>query len=322
MRHSKLVSLVSACVLAGSAAVSFAQAPARMLAGFPPGGAVDILARIYAERLSEGLGRPVIVENRPGAGGQIAMEAVKAAAPDGNTLLLTADSNLTVYPHTVSKPVYDALRDFTAIAHTGNYDLGFGISANVPAQDFREFIAWAKANPANANYGTAGAGTMLHFYGLMIGQATGTPLTHVPYKGVGPAVTDVTAGQIPAVILPLGILLPQVKAGKARLIGHSGGKRTPAAPDVPTLKELGYPNLEVVGWFGIIGPAGMRPEVVNRLNDIIVSSQRTQAIRDRMRSLDLEIQLMTAPELAARMRTDYEMWRPIIKASGFTADSK
>ena len=141
MRHPKLFSFAAAFALAASAAIAQAQTPMRMIAGFPPGGAVDILARVYAERIAEGLGRPMVVENRPGAGGQIAMEAVKAAPSDGSVLLVTADSNLTVWPHTVSNPVYDALKDFTAIAHTGNYDLGLGISTNVPAKDFREFIA-------------------------------------------------------------------------------------------------------------------------------------------------------------------------------------
>lgn len=322
MRHPKLSSLVAALVLAVSGTVAHAQAPVRMIAGFPPGGAVDILARVFAERLAEGIGRPVVVENRPGAGGQIAMEVLKAAAPDGNTLLVTPDSNMTVYPHTVAKPVYDAFKDFTPIAHTGNYDLGFGISANVPARDLREFVAWAKANPDKASYGSGGAGTVLHFYGLMIAEATGAPLIHVPYKGVGPAVADVAAGQIPAVILPLGILLPQVKAGKARLIVNSGAKRSQAVPDLPTTKEMGYRNLEVAGWFGIIGPGGMRADMANRLNEIFVAAQRTPAIRERMRNIDMEIQEMTQPEFAAKIRADYEMWRPIIKASGFTADSK
>ncbi len=318
MKSKSVLSLLA--LLAGAAFFSAslrAQAPARMLAGFPPGGGVDILARIFAEKWSEAIARPVVVENRAGAGGQIAMEALKASAPDGNTLVLAPDSNLTVYPHTVAKPAYDALADFVGVAHTGGYAFALGISANVPVKDLREFIAWARANPNQASFGSSGAGSVLQFYGTLIAQTTGAPLTHVSYRGVAPAINDLAAGQIAAAVLPMGTILNQVKAGKARILGHSGARRTPGAPDVPTFKELGYPALEQPGWFGIVGPAGMRPEVLARLNELFIQAMRTPTIKERMARLDLEIQEMNPAEYAALIKSDYERWGRIVRASGW-----
>lgn len=317
----KLLLSLAAIAALWTSSPAQAQAPARMLAGFPPGGGVDILARIFAEKWSEAIARPVVVENRAGAGGLIAMEALKSAAPDGNTLLLATDSNLTVYPHTVAKPAYNALGDFIGIAHTGDYAFALGIHAGIPAKSLGEFIAWAKANPKLANFGSSGAGSALQFYGSMIAQATGMPLTHVSYRGVGPAISDLAAGQIVAAVLPMGTVLAQVKAGKARVLAHSGARRTAGAPDVPTFKELGYPTLEAPGWFGIVGPSGMPPETVSRLNQIFVQAMRTAAIKERMARIDLEIREMTPAEFAELIKSDYERWGRVVKASGWVPAS-
>ena len=225
MNFSRFASMLSLLALASFGAEAQAQATARILSGFPPGGAVDALARVVSEKMSEAIARPVVVETRTGAAGQIAAEALKASPADGNTLMIAPDSMFTVYPHTVKKPVYDTLNDFVAVAHTGSYPIGLAVGAGVPASDLRTFIAWARADASNASYGTAGAGTTLHFLGLMMEQATGIHFAHVPYRGVGPAITDVIAGQVPAVILPLGTLLQQAKAGKARILAHSGSRR-------------------------------------------------------------------------------------------------
>ena len=320
MRKARIASV--AVALALFSALVQAQGTARILSGFPPGGAVDALARVFAERLSEGLGRPVVVETKTGAAGQIAAEALKAAPPDGITLMIAPDSMFTVYPHTVKKPAYDTLNDFVAVAHTGSYPIGLAVGVRVPAGDLREYVVWAKSNPKNAAYGTAGAGTTLHFLGLMMEQATGIHFAHVPYRGVGPALTDVVAGQVPAVILPLGTVLQQARAGKVRILAHSGSRRSPLAPDVPTFKELGYPTLEATGWFGAFAPAGMKTELLSRYNDIFIQATRTPGVREKMRALDLEIREMTPAELASTLRAEYERWGAIIKASGFSAESQ
>ncbi len=299
-----------------------AQTPIKVLSGFPPGGAVDILARVFAERLAEGAGRPTLVDNRTGAGGLIAVEALRAAAPDGATLLVAPDANITVYPHTVRKPTYDPRTDMVAVAYLGHYDIGFGVGPAFPSGDLKAYLAWAKADPLHANYGSAGAGSTLHFVGLMLAQASTVELTHVPYRGVGPALTDVTAGQIPAVALPLGTMVAQSRAGKMRILAHTGTRRSVVSPDIPTFAEQGFPGLQIDGWFGLFAPAGTSAVLVNRYNDIIMKSIRTQAVGERLRALDLDSREYSATEFAAVVASDFERWGPIIRASGFTADSQ
>lgn len=304
------------------AAAAQAQAPVRILAGYPPGGAVDTLARVFGEKLSEAIGRPVVVETRAGAAGQIASEALKNSPPDGGTLMIAPDSSITLYPYTVKKPLFDTLRDFVAVAHVGSYPVGLGVGAGVPAKDLREYLAWAKSNPRNATYGSGGYGSTLHFMGLMLGQASGVPLVHVAYRGVGPAIADAVGGQLPAVMQPFGTLLAQAKAGKLRILAHSGSRRSEVAPDVPTFKELGFPTLEIVGWFGMFAPAATRTEVVARYNDIVVQATRTAGVREKMRNLDLDIREMAPGEIAAMIKFEHARWGPIVKASGFSADSQ
>lgn len=302
--------------------VAVAQSqPVRLITGYPPGGAVDALARIFAERIAENLARPVIVETRAGAAGLIAAQTVKAAAPDGGTFLVAPEGIIVLYPHTVSKPMFDTLNDFIPVAHLGGYPLGFAIGAAVPAKDLKEYVAWAKRAPANLTYATAGSGTTLHFFGLMVGQSTGLPLVHVAYKGVGPALADAIGGQIPTVVLPLGTLLAQANAGKLRILGHSGGRRSDVAPAIPTFRELGYP-IESSGWFGMFAPAQTPAAITARLNDIVVRSLRDDTVRGKLRALDLEIAEMSPAELAAKLKIEHDRWGPIVKASGFSADSQ
>ena len=296
---------------------ALAQAPARMISGFPPGGAVDILARVFADEWSKAIGRPAIVENITGAGGLLAMQNLKNAAPDGNTLAVSTDSSLIVYPHTVAKPLYNTFNDFTPIAHTGSTVYALAIGTHVPAKDFRDFVTWANANPEKSSFGASGAGSALQFFGILVSQTAGMPMTHVPYKGVGPSVADMIGGQIAATVVPIGTVVPQVKSGKARVLAHSGSARVASLPDVPTFKELGYPTLESPVWFGIVCPAGMAPETVNRLNEIFVQAMRTPLIRERMGRLDLEIREMSAAQFGAMMKSDYERWGRVVKASGW-----
>jgi tripartite-type tricarboxylate transporter receptor subunit TctC len=304
-----------------TAASAQTRTPARILSGFPPGGNVDLLARLFAEKLGEATGRSVVVETRPGAVGQLAAEVVKSAAPDGNTMMVAPDATVIMRPLTMKKPPFGAL-DFTPIAHTGGIDYGLGVGSTVPARDLKEFAAWAKANPSKASFGSAGAGGLTHFLGLMIGQALGVELKHVPYKGSAPAVLDVAAGHLPATVQPLGTMLAQARAGKLRVVAVSGARRSPQYPEAPTFAELDYPSLGVESWFGIFAPAGMAPELAAELNAIFVQAMRTPAVRERMRNLDLEVHEMTAPEFAAAVKANYERWGSIIRSSGFTADSE
>jgi tripartite-type tricarboxylate transporter receptor subunit TctC len=309
---------LSAGLLPGSAQ---AQTPLRVLSGFPPGGAVDALARVFGDRLAESLGRAVVVENRTGAGGQIAIDALRGAAADGNTLLVAADANISVYPHTVRNPTYDPRTDLTPIAHLGRYDIGLAVGQAVSAPDLKAWLAWVREDPARGSYGSASAGSPLHFLGLMLSSASGVPLTHVPYRGVGPALADATGGQVPAVILPLGTMSQQVRAGKIRVLAIAGARRSAVAPEVPTLVESGYPGLQVDGWFGLFAPAGLPPAMVARLNDLVQQAGRHPTVRERMRALDLEFRDMSATEFRNFVVADLDRWGPVIRASGFSADS-
>jgi tripartite-type tricarboxylate transporter receptor subunit TctC len=321
VKRAGIACLIAGTVLGLCVSRAGAQVQPRILSGFPPGGAVDALARIFAERLSEGLGRPVIVETRSGAGGQIAAQALKAAPPDGNTLMVAPDTLITLYPHTVAKPAFDTLADFSPVAHLGGYPFGLAVGTGVPAADLKEFVAWAKGAKGSTSYGGGGVGTTAHFLGQMIGEATGVAMAHVPYKGVGPAMNDLVAGHLPVVLLPLGTLLPQAAGGKLRILAHSGARRSAAAPDIPTFRELGYPAVESNGWFGLFAPARTPSDIVNRYNDIVILATRTAATRERLRALDLETREMKPAEIAATLRAEYDRWGPIVKASGFSADS-
>jgi tripartite-type tricarboxylate transporter receptor subunit TctC len=317
-RFACLCAFAMAC--SGAMAQS-ARAPAKMLVGYPPGGAVDILGRLFAEPMAEALARTVIVENRPGAVGQIAAEALKAAAPDGNTLMVAPDATVIIRPQTLSKPPFDPLADFAPVAHAGNWAFALGIHAGLPLKTLADYVSWAKANPDKASFASSGAGGSTHFFGVLLGQTLGVPLTQVSYKGAGPAILDVVAGHVPATIQPLGTLLAQAKAGKIAVLAMSGRERSPGAPEVPTFAELGYASLSVEGWFGIFAPAGIPPETLAKLNGAFVQAMRAPAVRDKMRNLDLEVRDMSAAEFASVVKTDYGRWGPIIRASGFRGDN-
>lgn len=317
-----LLTLLMAAVGADPAFAQTRTQPMRILAGFPPGGNVDLLARVFAERLGEAVSRPVIVLNKPGAGGQIAAELLKDSAPDGDTLLLTPDASLIVRPLVLTKPPYDPTTDFAAVAQTGAQDYAFALSMKMPPTSLKEFAAWAKANPDGANFGSAGEGGVTHFLGLLVGQAIGVPLRPVPFNGSGPGVNALAAGEIASTLQPLGTLVAQAQAGTIRVVAVSGRSRNPAFPDAPSFAELGYTSLVATSWFGIFAPARTPPAMVTRFNKIFTDAMRTERVKATMANLLLDINPMTPAQFAALVKHDHEYWRPIIKASGFKIDVK
>ena len=299
------------------ATLASAQGAGRIIVPYPPGGSLDAMARYLAGKLSDGTGRSYVVENRTGAAGAIGSAALKGGPTDGSLLLMAPDSNVSVYPPTVAKPAYVPATDFVAVAHSGSYRIALAVNAAVPANDVQSFVAWTKTQPGQVGYGTAGAGTNLHFYGVLFTQVSGANLTHVPYRGTGPAVVDLVAGHLQAVMLPMAALIPHAKAGKIRLLAQTAEDRPANLPEVPSFKEVGFPMLGFAGWYGIFAPAGTPAEVVNRYNDLIVQSIRTPETRERMRSLELEPREMTAAQFQAFVRADTDRWAPIIRNSGF-----
>lgn len=321
MNVARIAALLLLGLVTSSSAFAQPRQPVRILAGFPPGGNVDILARVFAERLTEANGgRPTIVINKVGAGGQIAAETLKEATPDGDTLMLAPDAVVIVRPLTMSKPPYDPVADFAPVAQTGAQDYAIALTKKIPATTLKEFAAWAKEHPDGANFGSAGEGGTTHFLGLLIGEAIGTPLRQVPFGGSGPAVNALVAGEISSAVQPLGTLVAQAQADAIRIVALSGQTRNATFPDVPTLVELGYPSLYATSWFGIFAPAKTPRETVARLNRIFVGAMRTDRVREQMRNLLLDIKEMTPDQLAEIVKADAARWRPIIKASGFTVE--
>ncbi len=306
--------------LAMAVSASAQDGPIRILVGFPPGGGSDLIARLIAERMKTSLGIPVIVENRPGVNGILAAEALKNAAPDGRTLMI-APIVVTVFaPLTHAKLRYDPIKDFAPVSLAASYQLALAVGPASPAKTVPEYIAWVRANPANAVYGMPTAGGPPHFFGVMLARATGLELTAVPYKGGPPMVTDLIGGQVPAAITSLADLVKHHEAGKLRVLATSGSKRSPVAPEVPTFKELGFTNIEGDGWQAFHTTAGTPRPIIDRLSAAIALAIRAPEVSERLLATGLEPVGSTPEELARRMAEDTARWAPVVKASGFRAD--
>ena len=241
---------------------------ARIFAGFAPGGTIDLVCRRVSDKLRGSYASSMVVENRTGAGGQLAIQATKGAAPDGSTFLLTPMGMLGIYPHIYKKLPYDPVADLTPVSLCCTFEHGVAVGPAVPAsvRTVPELLAWWKANPKSASYGSPGAGAMPHFIGVLLGRSAGVELTHVPFRGTQPAVLDMIGGQIPAVCGPLGEFVQHAAAGRVRILGTSGPKRSRFTPQVPTLAEQGFTELVFTEWFGFYLPGQAPGEVVQRLN--------------------------------------------------------
>ena len=312
--------------LAAGAFAPFARAQpsldvARIVSGFPPGGTVDVLARRTAEKLRGNYATTVLVENKPGAAGQIGIITVKDSNPDGGTMLLTPSSMLSIYPFTYPKLQYK-LDDVAPVSLGGYINHGLAVGPGVPAtvKTLKDFLAWAKANDAKANFGSPGAGSMPHMIGILLGKFTGVDLKHIPYRGTVPGVQDLLGGQISSFCGPTGDYLPHVKTGKLRVLAISGKGRSPFLPDVPTLRELGYP-LTVREWYGFFLPGKATPEVVRRASAYLQPALAHPDLAEYGKQYALEVQSSSAPALADLLKADAEEWRRLIKQVGFTAES-
>lgn len=293
--------------------------PLKLMVGFAPGGSADIVARLLAERMRVELNQPVLVENRPGAAGRIALEAVKNAPPDGLTLAVLPSGPMVVLPHVFRKLGYDPFKDFTPVSQVCafQFDIVSGPGSNV--KSIAEMAARAKSDPASATFGSSGNGTLPHFLGVMLADAAKIPLTHVPFQGGAPAVQALMGGHIGYTIDTLVETMEMYRAGKVKVVAVTGPKRSPQMPDVPTLKEQGV-DMEATGWFAVYGPAGMAADLVRRLNQAANAALKDPAVLDKLSRLGLEPVGSTPEQLAAAHRADYARWEKPIKATGFTAD--
>ena len=241
----------------GPYAQPYPSKPVRLVVGFPPGGGIDFTARLVAQHLGDALGQPVVVENKPGAAGVQAAAEVARAAPDGYTLILANIGPFALAPNMMAKPPYDPVRDFTPIHQLVSTYFVAVVPASLAARTMREFVDWAKLNDGKVNFASGGNGSITHLNGELLNQIAGTRMVHVPYKGSAPAVTDLIAGQTHVLIDVGNVLTPHVKAGRLRAIAVTSSERDPQLPDVPTVREAGFPGLETAGWQGVLGPPGV-----------------------------------------------------------------
>ncbi len=248
---------------------------------------------------------------------------MKGAPTDGSVILQTPASMLMIYPHIYKNLAYNAFTDVTAVTLACVFDFGFCVGPAVPdsVKDIKGFLAWAKANPDKANFGSPAAGSVPHFIGVLLGQAGGVELKHVPYRGSAPAVQDLVAGQIQAVSAPIGEFTQQANAGKIRFLGVSGATRSRFAPNVPTFAEQGYKDLVFSEWFGFFAPGGTSAAVVDRANGALRTALAQKDVIDGLAVMGLEVKSSTPQELATLLKESYDRWGPIVKKIGFTADS-
>jgi tripartite-type tricarboxylate transporter receptor subunit TctC len=318
--NASLRILLAVVGLAIAPTASAQDRPVRILVGFSPGGTSDVIARLIVDRMRTSLGVPIIVENKPGVNGILAAEALKNAVPDGKTLMISPITVTVFAPLTYTKLRYDPVKDFAPVSLAANFQLALAVGPGSPAKTMQEYIAWVRANPAKATYGTPTAGGPPHFFGVMLARATGLDLTFVPYKGGAPLVTDLIGGQVPAGITVLSEMIKYHEAGKVRILGSSGSQRSPAAPDVPTFKELGLTDMEGMGWQAFHTTARTPRPTINRLSTVIATAIKAPDVSERLLGLGLEPVGSTPDELATRIAEDTARWAPVVKASGFRAD--
>jgi tripartite-type tricarboxylate transporter receptor subunit TctC len=314
--------VVSFSAIASTAACAQApgKGPIRILVGFAAGGTTDVAARLIADRLREDLDRPVVVENKAGAGGRIAAEALKGSPADGSTLLLVPMVVPVLAPLVSRQLGYDPAHDLAPVAHVAYYAIALAVAPNHPAGTMGELAAWAKANPARASFGTPAAGSLPHFFGVMAGKAIGVDMVHVPYKGVAPLAVDLAGNQLPVGISALSDLIELHRAGRLRIIATSGARRSALLPTVPTFIEQGFPAIEGNGWIAFYAPAGTPEPVIEQWSRAIAKVVTTPEVTAKLIQLGLEPTGSTPEELAAIMAVDTARWRPIIQASGFSGE--
>jgi tripartite-type tricarboxylate transporter receptor subunit TctC len=292
---------------------------ARIVVGFPPGGSADTIARLLADRLRDELKRPVIVENRPGAGGRVLAAALKTLPADGSVVMLAPDALFTTNPFVFRKLSYEPA-DLLPVSLVAEFPFAFATGAESGAKSFPEYVKWARENRATASFGSPAAGSPLHFVGLMVGREIDVELLHVPYQGGAPLLTALAGGQVSAGVNTLTDMLEMHKSGRIRILAIPGSKRSPLLPEVPTFAELGYQQVIARGFFGLYAPAGTPAAAVSSWNAALQRVLAQPALRERLAALGFDAYASTPAELENMARRDAAVWGPVIKASGFSAD--
>jgi tripartite-type tricarboxylate transporter receptor subunit TctC len=308
-------------VMAGAAnAQTYPVKPIRIVVPFAPGGPNDILGRLMGQKLTEQFGQPSVVENRGGAGGTVGLEVVAKAAGDGYTLAMGGSSNMTVAPSLYRNLPYDPLRDFTPVINVAHVPYALGVNPTVPARNVRELVAIAGRKANYLSYASSGTGSMSSLSAELLKSLAKVQILHVPYKGTAPALTDVVAGHVDMMLADLSLIRNHAKAGKLRMIGVTGSKRSKAAPEVPTFVESGIKGYVIEPWFAVVGPAGIPREIVSRLNGVLDAALRSPDVIQRLDALGYEPLGGSADQLAATIRADIPKYAQIVKAAGIRVE--
>ena len=306
--------------LAAAPTPAFGTKPMRLIVPYPPGGTTDIVARPIAKGLQEVLGQPVIVENKPGAGGNIGMAHVAHAPGDGQTLAVSAVSTLAIGATLYTRLPYDVLRDLAPVTQLAAVPNVLVVHPSVPATSVRELIAYAKAHPGELKFGSAGTGTTVHLSGELFKMLAGIDIEHIPYKGAAPAMVDLLGGRVDLMFDFLSSALPHIKDGKLRALGVTSTKRSPLLPYLPAIAEAGVPGYEVYTSFGVLAPAGTPPAVLGRLHDAIVKVLRSEQMKEVLAGLGAQPIGDTPEQFSATLKKEVEKWAPVVKASGARVD--
>jgi tripartite-type tricarboxylate transporter receptor subunit TctC len=313
---------LAAASATGNALAQQAMETARILCGFPPGGTSDAISRRIAEKLRGAYATNVLVENKPGAGGQIAVTTLKDSPADGTVMLLTPSSMLSLYPYVYKSLPYKPLEDVQPVSLACYFDHAFGVGPGVPdtVKTLRDFIAWVKANPAKANYGSPGAGSMPHLLGAMLSKEAGIDMKHIGYRGSAPGIQDLLGGQISSMSSPVGDYIQHVKAGKLRVLAVSGSQRSSFLPDVPTYQQQGF-NITAREWYGVFLPGKASADVARRASTALQSVLGQRDVIESMSAFGMEVQSSTPQRLAELLQADINDWGKFTKQIGFTPES-
>ena len=314
LRLAASLLLVCAAGLAG--AQSYPTKPIQFIVPFPPGGGNDTVARAIAQQVGPALGQSIVVDNRPGAGGIIGADAAARAAPDGYTIFLGGVATHAVNPHLHPKLSYDPVRDFAPITLVASAPSVLVVHPSVPARTIKEFADYARANPSKLNYASNGNGSSSHMAAVLYETNAGVKMTHVPYKGVGPALTDLMSGRIELMFNSIVAILPHIQAGKLRALGVTSKQRSSLLPDVPTIAESGWPQYEAGSWYGILAPAGTPPAIIDRLHREIVKSLKDPEVQKRLAGEGADVIGSTPQEFSAHIKSELGRMGQAIKAAG------
>jgi tripartite-type tricarboxylate transporter receptor subunit TctC len=294
--------------------------PIKLIVGFPPGGGIDMVARLLQTPLQENLGQQVIIEYKPGAGGVLAASELMRSPPDGYTILLANIGPFVLAPNMMTKRPYDASRDFTWISQTSGSGFIAAVSVNHPANNLNEFITWAKANSDKANFASGGSGSITHLNGELLNQSAGLKMVHVPYKGSAPAVQDLIGGQTHLLVDVSAVLMPHINSGRLKAIYVTDPQRNPMLPNVAFARQTGYPSLETSGWQGLVGPPGMSRDTVVRLAQAIQDVMNRPEMKDKFNQIGNSIIMRGPDEFTEYVASETKRWTPVIRASGAILD--